>query len=268
MAVCSYPIGRTRASFAAASDVGRKRAHNEDSFHLPGEERLALVADGMGGHASGEVASRLAVDTVMGHFRVTAAEAAPRWPYGMSQGVRYPINRLVAAIRLANAAIHEAAAAHPEQHGMGTTIVATHFLADDRVLVAHVGDSRVYRLRGGRLEQLTEDHSLLNDWMRMKGLRADELGDFQQKNIIVRALGIRDSVQVDVLVDRPRPGDVYLLCSDGLTSMVPDDDIAETLQAAPDLETGCTRLVAQANERGGLDNVTVLLARIDDEQRS
>jgi protein phosphatase len=249
-------------AFAGETHVGRKRAHNEDNFHLPAEERLAIVADGMGGHASGEVASKLAVDTVIEYFRASAEEPAPTWPFKMNHGLRSEENRLVTGIKLANARIWETAHASAAQHGMGTTVVAALFLDDGRALVAHVGDSRVYRFREGRLEQLTDDHSLLNDYMKLKGLRADEVTDFPQKNVIVRALGMKETVQVDLSTDQPRVGDVYVLCSDGLSGMISDGEIAEILGSEPDIDAASQKLIALANDHGGVDNVTVLLAQI------
>src|SRR4030095_15429804 len=143
----------------------------------------------MGGHASGEVASRLAVDTVVGHYRASSEDQELTWPYKVDRPPNYDRNRLITAVKLANMKIWESARKNDEQKGMGTTIVACSFL-DDKVLIAHVGDSRVYRIRGGVIEQLNEDHSLLNDYIKMKRLSANEVGNFQHKNVIVRALGM------------------------------------------------------------------------------
>jgi serine/threonine protein phosphatase PrpC len=145
---------------------------------------------------------------------------------------------------------------------MGTTIVGALFL-DDRAVVAHVGDSRCYRLRRQQLLQLTEDHSLLNDYLKMKRLSGEEAGRFQQKNVIVRALGMKESVQVDTMVDIPQIHDIYLLCSDGLSGMVPDPLIAEILSEVPDIDDATERLINAANEAGGTDNITCVLARIE-----
>ena len=158
-----------RVRFAGDSNVGMKRAHNEDSFYLPESERLAIVADGMGGHASGEVASRMAVDTIVGFFKATMDDQQLTWPFKMDHGHRYDINRMVTAIKLANLKIHEQAQKDPRCHGMGTTVVSTLFL-DRALIVGHVGDSRLYRRRDGVMKQLTEDHSLLNDYIKMKNL--------------------------------------------------------------------------------------------------
>jgi serine/threonine protein phosphatase PrpC len=258
----SFPLDGMRVRFAGETNVGMKRAHNEDALYLPEFERLAIVADGMGGHASGEVASKLAVETIAGFFKTTQDEQQLTWPFKMDRGHRYDINRLVTAIKLANLKIHEQAQRDPSCHGMGTTVLSTLFL-DDALVVGHVGDSRLYRRRDGAFEQLTEDHSLLNDYIKMKHLSPDEIAAFPHKNVIVRALGMRDTVQVDVHVDAPRMGDVYVLCSDGLSGMVPDEQIAEVAGSEKDLDGICEELIALANRNGGLDNVTVIAIRIE-----
>jgi protein phosphatase len=237
-----------------------KRAHNEDSFYLPESERLAIVADGMGGHASGEVASRMAVETIAGFFKVTQEEQRLTWPFKMDRGHRYDVNRMVTAIKLANLKIHEQAQKDPRCHGMGTTVVSTLFL-DDGLIVGHVGDSRLYRRREGSFEQITEDHSLLNDYIKMKRLTAEEIANFPHKNVIVRALGMKDTVKVDTRYEQPRANDVYLLCSDGLSGPVSDDEMLQITTTAPDLKSAASRLIEQANKAGGPDNITVVLAR-------
>lgn len=258
----SFPLDSMRVRFAGDTNVGMKRAHNEDALYLPEFERLAIVADGMGGHASGEVASRLAVETIAGFFRTTQDEQQLTWPFKMDRGHRYDINRLVTSIKLANLKIHEQAQRDPRCHGMGTTVISALFL-EDALIVGHVGDSRLYRQRDTRLDQLTEDHSLLNDYIKMKHLSADEIAAFPHKNVIVRALGMRDTVQVDVHVDVPRLGDTYLLCSDGLSGMISDEQIAEVLARSQDLDRTCEELIGLANRNGGLDNVTAILVRLE-----
>ena len=220
----SFPLDGKRVRFAGDSNVGMKRAHNEDSFYLPESERLAIVADGMGGHASGEVASKMAVDTIVGFFKATQDDQQITWPFKMDHGNRFDVNRMVTAIKLANLKIYEQAQRDPRCHGMGTTVVSTLFL-DRALIVGHVGDSRLYRRRDGALKQLTEDHSLLNDYIKMKNLSPEEIANFPHKNVIVRALGMKDTVQVDIFVDTPALGDLYLLCSDGLSGMVKDEEI-------------------------------------------
>jgi serine/threonine protein phosphatase PrpC len=258
----SFPLDGMRVRFSGETNVGMKRDHNEDSYYLPESERLAIVADGMGGHASGEVASRMAVETIVGFFRETQDEQELTWPFKVDRGNRHDINRMVTAIKLANLKIHQEAQRNPACHGMGTTVVSTLFL-DNALIVGHVGDSRLYRLREGLFDQLTEDHSLLNDYIKMKNLSAEEVAAFPHKNVIVRALGMKASVQVDVIVDVPRLGDVYLLCSDGLSGMVPDPELAALVANEPDLDRVCDRAVAMANNNGGLDNVTVVAIRLE-----
>jgi serine/threonine protein phosphatase PrpC len=258
----SFPLDGMRVRFAGETNVGMKRAHNEDSFFLPESERLAIVADGMGGHASGEVASRMAVETIAGFFRATQDEQQLTWPFKMDRGHRYDVNRMVTAIKLANLKIHEQAQKDPNCHGMGTTVVATLF-ADGALIVGHVGDSRLYRRRDGRFEQITEDHSLLNDYIKIKHLSAEEIANFPHKNVIVRALGMKDSVQVDVHIDNPRLGDIYVLCSDGLSGMVKDQEISEMVVTERDLDVLCGRLISVANKNGGLDNITVVTIRVE-----
>ncbi|MCG5051600.1 MAG: Stp1/IreP family PP2C-type Ser/Thr phosphatase [Myxococcales bacterium] len=253
-----------RVRFAGDTNVGLKREHNEDSYYLPQFERLCVVADGMGGHASGEIASRMAVETISTFFRETEVEPDLTWPYKVDRGNRQNINRMVTAVKLANLRIHEESTSNPKCRGMGTTVVSCYFL-DDALVIGHVGDSRVYRLREGLFDQLTEDHSLLNDYIKMKHLTAEEIAAFPHKNVIVRALGMKSTVQVDVIVEQPRLGDVYLLCSDGLSGMVPDPDLAEMVASETDLDRLCDGLIRAANQNGGLDNTTVVLARIEPE---
>ena len=258
----SFPSDSVLLRFSGLTDVGLKRAHNEDSLFLPNRERLAIVADGMGGHASGEVASKLAVESVAEYMAATCEESSVTWPYKLAQGDRYHINRLTVAIKLANMRIHEEAQRRTDRQGMGTTIVAALFL-DDKVIIGHVGDSRVYRFRNRQLTQLTEDHSLLNDYMRMKKMSTEEVDNFPHKNVIVRALGMRDTVQVDVVADTFRPWDIYISCSDGLTGMIDDDELARILQETVDLDEACARLISVANQHGGVDNITCILSRVE-----
>jgi PPM family protein phosphatase len=252
-----------RLSHAGTSDVGRKRSHNEDAFLLLPEEQLYCVADGMGGHASGEVAARIAVEEMAEFFRLTGRDEEATWPYKLDPARAYDENRLLTGVKLANLRIHERAQADPRLHGMGTTIVALSFPKDGRdVLVAHVGDSRAYLLRQGAIRQLTEDHSLLNDYKKSRALTAEEVEAFPHKNVIVRALGMKDSVEVDLLREELQDGDVLLLCSDGLSGMVPDLRIAELVRAAHgDLRRAAQGLVDAANEAGGVDNVTCVLVQ-------
>jgi PPM family protein phosphatase len=252
--------GSLRIEVAGETNVGMKRNHNEDNFSIIEESGLYIVADGMGGHASGEVASKMAVDSMREFFVATSSDPERTWPYKMDRSKGYEENRLITGIKLANLRIYESAQRDSRQRGMGTTIV-TIFAVEDGVYTAHVGDSRVYRLREGKIEQLTEDHSLLNDYIKMKRLTPEEIANFPHKNVIVRALGMKDTVKVDTHFEQPKANDTYLLCSDGLSGPVSDPDILEIITSAPDIKVAATRLIERANANGGPDNITVVLAR-------
>ncbi len=250
-----------RIEVAGETDVGRKRTHNEDNFAIFAEFGLYIVADGMGGHASGEVASKMAVDTLHEFFEATADDPERTWPYKMDRSKGYEENRLITAIKLANLRIYETAQRNSKQRGMGTTIVSM-FAVEDGIYVAHVGDSRAYRIRDGQLDQMTEDHSLLNDYKKMKKLTEEEIANFPHKNVIVRALGMKDTVKVDTGFDAPRAGDTVLLCSDGLAGPISDEQILSiVVEHGADLSQCTHRLIEAANEAGGPDNVTCVLAR-------
>jgi protein phosphatase len=251
-----------RIEVAGSTHVGLKRDSNEDNLLLLPEENLFCVADGMGGHASGEIASKIAIEELAEFYEMTSRDQDSTWPYKMERARTYEENRLATGIKLANLRIFERASTDPECRGMGTTIASVHFSAG-RAYVGHVGDSRVYRFRNGVLEQVTEDHSLLNDYLRAKKLTPEEIEAFPHKNVIVRALGMRDSVLVDVSRHEHQKGDVFLLCSDGLTGMVEDARIQEILVRTPDLQSACSRLIEAANAAGGHDNVTCILTRLD-----
>ncbi len=249
-----------RIEVVGETNVGMKRNHNEDNFAILEEEGLYIVADGMGGHASGEVASKLAVDTIRDFFRATSADPDKTWPYKMDRGKGYEENRLITAVKLANLRIYEEAQGNVGKRGMGTTVVAA-FAVEGGVYLSHVGDSRIYRIRDNKIEQLTEDHSLLNDYIKMKRLSAEEIANFPHKNVIVRALGMKENVKVDTRFEVPRAGDIVLLCSDGLSGPVDDDDILAIVRSSTDLKGAVRRLIARANENGGPDNITAVLLR-------
>jgi PPM family protein phosphatase len=249
-----------RIEVAGSTHVGMKRSHNEDNYLVLPEERLFCVADGMGGHSSGEIASKIAVDEMADFFKLTSGDQDVTWPFKMDKARNYDENRLATGIKLANARIYERSSTEARYKGMGTTLVGVHF-APSAAYAGHVGDSRVYLFRGGQLRQLTEDHSLLNDYLKAKKLTPEEIASFPHKNVIVRALGMKDTVQVDVARVEPREGDVFLLCSDGLSGMVSDAEMQATLQRVTDLQQACERLIEQANAAGGTDNITCVLAR-------
>jgi protein phosphatase len=250
-----------KISGAGISDVGRKRRTNEDFFHIDPEKGLFIVADGMGGHAAGEVASRLAVDTIQEFLRISDPASEITWPEEIDESMRAGGNRIRAAIQLANRAIVRAMQSHTEQRGMGTTVV-TAAVVDGKCLIGHVGDSRAYLIRDGEITQLTRDHTFVNDQVEKGFLSRAEAQRHPARNILTRAVGSADELDVDVNEMDLRTGDILLLCSDGLSTMVEDDAILRTvLQHADDLPAGCRALVDQANENGGLDNVTVVLIR-------
>jgi PPM family protein phosphatase len=250
-----------RIEVAGTTHVGMKRNHNEDNYLLLPDDLLFVVADGMGGHSSGEIASKIAVDELADFFKMTGKDHDATWPFKMDKTRNYDENRLATGIKLANARIFERAATDTRYKGMGTTIVTVHFAPNKAAYIGHVGDSRVYFLRDGVLKQITEDHSLLNDYLKSKKLTPAEIESFPHKNVIVRALGMKDTVQVDVARMDPQEGDIFMLCSDGLSGMVPDPMIQEALSKAPDLESAGKQLIDMANAAGGTDNVTCVLAR-------
>jgi protein phosphatase len=246
-----------RIRYAAKTDVGMKRTHNEDYFSLIEDEQLFLVADGMGGHASGEVASKMAAEVIQ-EFYSRSKDDEATWPYKMDRHLTYIENRLVVGIKMANQRIFEAAAKDLKFKGMGTTIVSGQIVGE-KFYIAHVGDSRCYRIRQGAIQQMTRDHSLLEDYKDAKPNMSDEeQRKFPHKNVITRALGMRETVQVDVLAHEIQNEDVFLLCSDGLSGMVEDPQLLDIVRGAPNLENAVGGLVEAANHAGGTDNITVL----------
>ena len=247
-----------RIRYAAKTDVGMKRTHNEDYFSLMEDEQLFIVADGMGGHSSGEVASRMAAETVSEFYTRTKDEDAT-WPYKMDRTLSYIENRLACGIKLANFKIYEAASKDIRFKGMGTTVVTT-LISGNKIYIAHVGDRRCYRIRAGGIEQLTRDHYLLEDYKDAKpDMTEEEERNFPHKNVITRALGMRDTVQVDIHTHDVGDSDMFLLCSDGLSGMVNDEQLLQTIKSATDLEQLVADLVDQANRAGGTDNITTLV---------
>ena len=240
------------------------RAHNEDKLRAYPKLDLYIVADGMGGHNAGEIASALAGASVENYVRAArhqpaSPEATPD-PRPLSSAARC----LVAAVRKANADVFEIAKKHPEHQGMGTTLVALHLARDvGEVNIAHVGDSRCYRVRNGQIEQMTRDHTLRNDAIAWKpDITQAELA-MLPGNVISRAIGRRPQVEVDIRTEPAVPGDVYLLCSDGLSGMVDDATILRCVLQGADLQFACDDLVAGANQAGGEDNVTVIAVMIE-----
>ncbi len=227
------------------TDTGRQRRDNEDSMYV--RAPVFVVADGMGGAQAGEVASRIAVEA----FEQGLPDSGS------------PEERLADRVREANRRIHELSHADLERHGMGTTLTAA-YLDDSHLAIAHVGDSRAYLFRDGGLQRLTQDHSLVGELVRKGKLTEEQAEEHPQRSIITRALGPEASVEVDTWTYPVKDGDILLLCSDGLTSMVPEEKIADVLESSSSLRDAATRLIKEANAAGGRDNITVVLTRLED----
>lgn len=252
---------------AGLSDVGLQREHNEDSFCILSKHRLFVVADGMGGHRAGDIASRMAIAEMKAFFDAPSfdADGARGSSAGRSE-LTPDQSRLVSAVKLANQRIFQASVRNRSVQGMGTTVVGALFNRGERKIhIAHVGDSRAYRVREGGITQLTRDHSLLNDYLLVMPNLTDAQKERLPSNVITRALGMQDAVAVDLSFERVEPGDVYVLCSDGLNGMVKDDRILGIIHASGgDIEWAARALVGEANQNGGEDNITVVLVQITD----
>lgn len=251
----------------ALTDVGLKRAHNEDYYGFVDDLGIYVVCDGMGGHASGEVASRMTVEHVVEFVNDHYDDPPESMPYGIPDGATPGETLLSNAIQYANDRVYVEGMKDSKLEGMGTTIVAV-LAGPDRLVVGHVGDSRVYCFNPtDRLVQVTRDHSLLNHKIERGELKtAEEIAGFSQGNIIVRAIGLKDYVSPEVQTVVRRPEDIFLLCSDGLTDLVDDWLIENVVEANSEtLAEGNTALVRMANDRGGKDNITVMMLRVDDE---
>ena len=248
-----------KIAFKAVTDVGRKRKGNEDSLVANPEQRLFVVADGMGGHAAGEIASKVAVDSINEFVCLTSGDEEITWPFGLDDTISYDGNRLKTAVRFANRKVLEATKEKSEYEGMATTVVAV--LVDGATAnLAHVGDSRIYLYRDGTLEQLTGDHSWVNEQLQSGIISAEQARTHPLRNVVTRALGGKADLQVDMQTHDLKTLDLLLVCSDGLTTMVPDEHIARILsEAAGDVDKAADNLVAEANARGGEDNITVLV---------
>ena len=244
--------------YAAKTDVGMKRNHNEDYFSLIEDEQLFLVADGMGGHAAGEVASGLALNAIASFYHAACTNPDLEWPFKREDHLSLVENRVLCGVGLANLRIFEASA-EKGRKGMGTTVVAA-AIVDDTITIAHVGDSRAYRIRNGEIMRMTRDHSLLEQFKEINpSMTREEENNFPHKNVITRALGLNDSVEVDLRTHKLEPGDRYLLCSDGLSGHLPDEELLEVTKDASDLSATVMELVERANAAGGADNITVIL---------
>jgi len=235
---------------AASSDVGLRRKANEDRFALAPELGLYLVADGMGGHTAGNVASALAAEAALAAVQTLEGAAAT-----LSEKLRY-------AVASANRAIFQMAQQQPEYAGMGTTLVA--FLAGGgRAALAHVGDSRAYLIRARRIRQLTDDHSIVGELLRRNEISEHAAREHPHRHVLTRALGVREAVEADLAELTLELGDLFVLCSDGLTNHLEDDEIAKLGSEEKETQEICNNMVDLANHRGGEDNITVVVARCD-----
>ncbi len=254
-----------RAVAWGLTDVGLQREHNEDSFIVLKEYDLFVVADGMGGHRAGDVASKLATETISEFFRSTANEDVT-WPFHFDTSLSEEENRLLTGIRVANRQIFERSTRSREYHGMGTTVVGAMFSPrKGRMYIGHVGDSRCYRVRKGEIKLLTRDHSLFNDYLLAMPDLTEEQRRELPKNVITRALGMQDQVAVDLQYDEAQPGDTYILCSDGLSGMIEDEEIQQIILGCVDIREAARKLIERANEHGGEDNITAVVIRIENE---
>jgi protein phosphatase len=244
------------------TDVGRRRKLNEDNYLVDPETNLFAVCDGMGGHNAGEVASKLAIETLAAFIRKSAGEEKDiTWPYGLEANLSFEANRLKTAIKLANKKVFKAADNREEYTGMGTTVVAA-LVAGNVLTVGSAGDSRCYLLSKGKLRQITRDDSWVSAAWAEGILSSDEIERHPLRNVITKAVGAKDTLEVEVAEHPLAAGDVTLLCSDGLHAMIGDDEILRALTPHPDsLPEAAGRLIAAANDAGGKDNVSVVLVR-------
>ena len=248
------------------TDLGRVRLNNEDSFRIVEPLNLFILSDGMGGEAHGEIASSLAVDTIERVCSSSKVDLEVTLAGASGENWTEQTRLLQNAVLQANSGIYQSSQEHPEQRGMGATLTAG-WINGSKLSLAHVGDSRAYLLRTGNLQQLTNDHSLVAEQVRRGIITPQQAEESEMQSVLLRALGAHPEVDVDIDEFDLFPRDVLLLCSDGLTRMVTEPEIAGTLQAETDPERAAQKLVDLANERGGLDNVTVIVARLQDESK-
>ncbi len=255
-----------RIASGGVTDMGRVRTNNEDCYKIVEPLNLFVLSDGMGGEAHGEIASAMAVETVVKHCLDLETNPAARVIGAVQPSWNAQTKRLSTAVHLANENIFKSAEEQPEQHGMGATLTAA-WIAGAKLSVAHVGDSRAYLLRGGTLLQLTRDHSLVAEQVRRGILTAAEAEESDMQSVLLRALGAQKEIEVDAEEHTLFPRDVLLLCSDGLTRVVTEPEIAGTLQAENEPLRAAEKLVELANERGGPDNITVLIVRLEKDSK-
>ncbi|MBN2381477.1 Stp1/IreP family PP2C-type Ser/Thr phosphatase [bacterium] len=250
-----------RIEYSAKTDLGRKRNLNEDNYSILANRNLFVVADGMGGHAAGEVASKIAVETMKEFITVANQDEEITWPFDINLDLPEEANQLETAIKLANNRIYQTALEQQKLEGMGTTIVSL-FYNNGIAYIGHVGDSRAYLIRESRIKPLTFDHSWVNVQVMLGEISKDEARNHPMKNIITRALGTKENVEVDLQTERVRNGDIIILCSDGLSGLIEDEMMKEViLENENDLDQAAERLIQLANENGGDDNITLILVK-------
>jgi serine/threonine protein phosphatase PrpC len=257
---------RVRIASGGVSDVGRVRTNNEDCYKIVERLNLFVLSDGMGGEVHGEIASAMAVETVVKHCLDAETNPAAQVIGAVQPYWSARTKHLATAVHLANRTIFKAAEKNPDHRGMGATLTAA-WIDGAKLSIAHVGDSRAYLLRSGSLLQLTRDHSLVAEQVRRGILTAAEAEESTMQSVLLRALGAQAAIEVDAEEHTLFPRDVLLLCSDGLTRMVTEPEIAGTLQAETDPARAAEKLVALANERGGPDNITVLTVRFEKDSK-
>ncbi len=254
-----------RVRFAGETDIGKDHEHNEDSIYLPASIPIGIVADGMGGAAAGEVASKMCVDTLSEYFITTGHGWNPVWPMHMDP-LKFNLYRMESGIVLTNDRVHRHGKENISCKSMGTTVVAIYF-EDNYAIISHVGDSRIYRVRDGRMDLLLEDHSYVNDIARLRHITPEEAAASGTKtNVVTRVIGPNPQVTPDSAVIYPKLNDLFILCSDGLNDMISDDTILEIALSTDDLDEIAEKLVDAANEAGGEDNITAMVIRIEPDR--
>lgn len=245
--------------------VGLKREHNEDVFHINEKQNLFIVADGMGGHVAGEIAARIAVETINEFVQSSGSDLDITWPFDFDENLSNEENMLSTAVKLANVRIVDEIQKRKDLEGMGTTLV-TAMTTGRWLYAAHIGDSRLYLIRGDTMTQLTNDHSWVGEQVRLGILTPHEAARHPYRNVVTRALGSRASIRVDLLKKEVEDDDYLLLCSDGLSTMVSDERIKEIItEADGDLDLAAVRLVDEANDGGGEDNITIILVHYTED---
>jgi protein phosphatase len=253
--------GQPHIEIGSATHIGRVRTNNEDSYRVAPSLNLLVLSDGIGGQANGEVASAMAVETIMTYCLELTADRFIGNGEASTSVISPRADHLVRAVDLANRAIYGASAHDPKYQGMGATVVAA-WIDGFRLSLVHVGDSRAYLLRAGELKSLTADHTLVAEQVRSGILTLEQAQTNPLRSLLIRALGAREEVEIDIHENELRSGDVLLLCTDGLTGMVPNPEITEILMRDHDAQAAADRLVSSANEHGGEDNVSVIVLRI------